>query len=137
VDGTDFHIPNTRLEKLFYSHKFKKSGLRYEVALSIIGGDIVWIHGPFKAGIWPDFKIFRAGLIHQLGKNERVEANDGYIGKDPCTVKVPGGFSRTDVNSVVTQEVRARQETVNKQFKQWGCLKQVFRHDVEKHAACF
>ena len=137
MNGTDFQIPATRPGKSFYSHKFKKSGLRYEVALSIIGGNIVWIHGPFEAGLWPDVKIYRTGLIHQLGENERVEADDGYIGEDPRTVKAPGGFTRTDAHGVVAQEVRARQETVNKQFKSWGCLKQVFRHDVEKHSACF
>jgi hypothetical protein len=118
VDETDFQMPATRPGKSFYSHKFKKSALRYEVTLSIIGGNIVWIHGPFEAGSWPDVKIYRAGLIHQLGENERVEAADGYIGEDPGTVKAPRGFSRTDAHGVVAQEVRARQETVNKRFKQ-------------------
>jgi hypothetical protein len=36
VDGTDFRIP--AWGRKFYSHKFKGSGLRYEVALSILGG---------------------------------------------------------------------------------------------------
>jgi hypothetical protein len=117
VDGTGFQIPKTRPGKSFHSHKFKKSGLHYEVALLIIGGDIGWSHGPL--GIWPNVKKFRAGLIHQRGENERVEADNGYIGKDPRgkdprTVKVPGGFSRMGAHGVVTQEVRTGQETVKK-----------------------
>ena len=65
VDGTDFHIPQHGWK--FYSHKFKKSGLRYEVALCIMTGDIVWINGPYEPGIWPDIKIFRDSLMSHLG----------------------------------------------------------------------
>ena len=43
VDGTDFLAPN--YGKKWYSHKFKHSGLRYEVALSIKTGWICWISG--------------------------------------------------------------------------------------------
>jgi hypothetical protein len=28
---------------------------------------------------------------------------------------------------------RARHETVNKRFKQWACLQNVFRHNVDDH----
>ena len=30
-------------------------------------------------------------------------------------------------------KARARHETVNRRFKQWGCLKQLWRHDRKKH----
>ena len=45
VDGTDFRIAEQG--KRFYSHKFKKSGLRYDVAICIKSGDIVWVSGPY------------------------------------------------------------------------------------------
>ena len=35
------------------------------------------------------------------------------------------------------QRIRARHETVNKRFKQWGCLQNKFRHDILKHAEVF
>ena len=59
-----------------YSHKFKTAGVRvqYEIAVSILKGDVVWIHGPFPCGKWPDISIFRDSLINHLGQNERVEA---------------------------------------------------------------
>ncbi len=38
VDGTDFQIPERGRD--WYSFKFKKSGVRYEVALSMLGGEI-------------------------------------------------------------------------------------------------
>ena len=33
--------------------------------------------------------------------------------------------------------VRSRQETVNKRFKNWGILKQVFRDNIPKHGDAF
>ena len=81
VDGTDFRIPNRG--RAFYSHKFKKSGLRYEVAVCIKTGKIVWINGPFQCGCFPDITIFQDALMHELLEGERVEADDGYIGEAP------------------------------------------------------
>jgi hypothetical protein len=50
VDETDFQIPQKGLPKkgnAFASHKFAgKSALRYELGVSILGGDLVWIQGP-------------------------------------------------------------------------------------------
>ena len=48
----DFCIPQHGQK--FYSHKFKKSGLCYEVALCIMTGDILWMNGPYEPGFWPD-----------------------------------------------------------------------------------
>ena len=47
VDGTDFRLQRQHPCKCFYSHKFKASGYRYEVAICIKTGDIIWTHGPF------------------------------------------------------------------------------------------
>ena len=77
VDSLDFQIP--WLGTKFKSHKLKFSGgLCYEVAVSIIGGDCVWINGPYEPGIWKDITIFHNGLLSMLDLGERVEADDGY-----------------------------------------------------------
>ena len=57
VDGTDFRIA-MGYRKPFWSHKFKKSGLRYEVGLCILTGDICWWSGPYAPGNWNDMGIF-------------------------------------------------------------------------------
>ena len=53
VDGTDFQITDQGDHwDGWYSFKFKKPGLQYEVALCILtGGWIVWIQGPYPLGI--------------------------------------------------------------------------------------
>jgi hypothetical protein len=124
--------------KGWYSHKFKGPGLRYEVCLGIRSGDIVWVHGPFPCGKWPDVKIFRNALKYFLGEGERVEADGGYVG-NPEFVVAPDA-SVGEERARMKKRIRSRQETVNKRFKQWGCLKQVFRHNddlARRHSSCF
>jgi hypothetical protein len=135
VDGTDFRIAEHG--KPFYSHKFKKSGLRYEVGLSIGTGDIVWLNGPYECGRWPDISIFRDSLLSHLEPAERVEADDGYIGEHPLHIKCPAGFANPESTLFMQQRARNRQETVNKRFKDWGLLKQVYRHEISSHGLAF
>lgn len=79
VDTVDFRIPFHG--RKFHTHKWKfGSGLRYEAAVCILTGELVWINGPFEPGIWNDVSIFRSCLLSMLEDGERVEADDGYIG---------------------------------------------------------
>lgn len=105
-----------------------KSGLRYEIAICILTGDIVWINGPYECGMWNDLMIFRDALISHLAPKERVEADDGYLGEHPRYVKCPKGFANPPETEYMQQRVRNRQETINRRLKSWGILKQVFRH---------
>ena len=137
VDGTDCPmLEPSPFHKKWYSFKFKSAGLRYEVAVCIQTGDIVWINGPFPCGWWPDIKIFRSRLIHMLAPGEKVEADEGYRG-EPTKVRRPGTYySRVDKQA--KKRARARHETVNKRLKQWNCLKQKFRHhELSKHKKLF
>ena len=82
--GTDFQIQITGHR--FYSHKYQKSGMRYEVATSLISGDLVWITGPYEYGKWPDISIFQNSLLSYLTEGKRVEADD--VTADPTTASV-------------------------------------------------
>ena len=100
VDGTDFEIEEPgpfikKISKLWYSHKFKGPGLKYEVGISILNGDIVWIHGPFNCGM-NDLQVFRDGMVHYFQTSERVEADDGYQGDCPQYTKTPGGITHLE-----------------------------------------
>ena len=131
----DFCIPEHG--RRFYSHKYKKSGLRYEVGLCILTGDIVWINGPYECGVWPDIKIFRNALMFELDDGERCVADDVYVGEHPDRIKCPKGFPNRDESKEMESYVRGRHETVNKRFKQFGALKQVWRHDIWSHGDAF
>lgn len=139
----DFRAPHFQpFSKAWYTHKFNGPGVRYEIAVCILTGWIVWLNGPYPCGDWPDINIFRAALKHELGHGERAEADDGYIGEYPATIRIPA--SEDDFVDPVFERmrgrVRKRQESVNRRFKHWKCLKEVFHHSDDyavKQSDCF
>lgn len=136
VDGVDFLTPFHG--RRFHSHKFKfGSALRYEIATSIIRGELVWINGPYEPGKWNDISIFRNGIMSELEPGERVEADDGYVGEAPQHVKCPKSIGQLPLTESMQALVRRRHETINKRFKQWAILKQCYRGELHKHCLPF
>ena len=136
VDGTDFRIAKG-YSKPFWSYKFKKSGLRYEVGLCIQTGSICWWSGPYAPGKWNDMAIFWDGLVYMLQPGERCETDRGYQGAAPTYVKCPGGVEANPATAGIQQRVRSRQETVNERFKNWAILCGTYRHALMEHQSVF
>ena len=90
VDGADFLIPFHG--EMFYSHKYNKSGLRYELAVCIKSGDLCWLNGPFAAGANDDLSIFRSGLMTELEEFECCKADDRYKGESPRHINCPSSL---------------------------------------------
>jgi hypothetical protein len=135
VDGTDFPI----LEQLpfnskWFSFKFNGPGVRYEVAISIQTGDIVWVHGPFPCGEWPDLRIAREALIYALDAGEMYLADGGYHDGNNWS-DTPNGLNNFE--QYQKSLARARHETANGKFKKWGALQQKYRHRLETHSSVF
>lgn len=107
------------------------------MAVCILSGDLVWVNGPYEPGIWNDLAIFRNALLSELESGERVEADDGYRGDSPKFVKCPASIGNREDMETAAAYVRRRHETINKRFKQWGILKQVYRGDIRKHGTAF
>ena len=133
VDGTDFPIVEPWPFKLdfnrkFYSYKFKRSGLWYKVAIAVYKGNIVWFHGPFPCGAFNDVKIFSLKLQTMLLYCEKVITDRGYKGNPFCMTP---DDSWNEEQTKFMAKARARHETINRRLKQWGCLKQLWRHDCK------
>ena len=62
---------------MWCSHKFKSAAFKYEVGVCIKNGSIVWVSGPWPAGI-PDAEVFQTRLSTYLEDDEVVEADNGY-----------------------------------------------------------
>ena len=143
VDGVDFRIKEPspyekEWSKRWYSSKFNGPGLRYEIAVSIAGGDIVWINGPFAPGQFPDYKIFlECGLKDMLETGDRVEADDGYMNADPQYIKAKSSAWHPDKSNSVRNRVRARHETVNNRMKFFNALGNKFQHPLQRHQDVF
>lgn len=97
----------------------------------------MWINGPFEPGMYNDIQVFRSALIDELDDGERVEADDGYIGEAPRFVKCPKSIAQRQDTEEMQSLVRRRHETINKRFKQFGILKQLYRHDIRDHGSVF
>ena len=138
VDGTDFRIYQPApFSKAWFSYKFRGPGLRYEVALSIATGEIVWTKGPFAPGIWNDIAIFNAFLRVMLeALKEGALADGGYNGVPCITVEAPLD-GEPEYLKKMKQRVRSRQETVNRRLKQFNVLHRIFRHSRHLHIHCF
>jgi hypothetical protein len=134
VDGTDFKINICKpLNTMWYSYKHNGPGLRYEVALCINTGMLCWVRGPSPPGLFPDITIFCTALMQELDPHERVEAGGGYGGEDTEFLKTPANFFHPADKKPMQRRVCTRHKTINKRLNQFGCLKQVFHHKVQKH----
>jgi len=111
------------VNKALYSHKFHGPALRYEVAVSLLSSDIVWINGPFCPGDWNDLEIFRLNLMNQLEVGERIEADNGYVGEAPVYVVCPASCTSTEPSLAMMKRVEGRHEAMNRHLKNWKCMK--------------
>ncbi len=136
VDGTNFCVAKS-YEKPYYLYKFKKLGLRYEVALCIKTGNICWWAGPYLPCIWNNNMIFQDGLVHFLEAGERCEMDDGYRSSAPLYAKCPGDIEANLDKAEMQQRVRNHQETVNKRFKNWAILSTPYCHQLLEHQTVF
>ena len=102
VDGTDIAVPQFKpFWKGWYSHMLNGPGARWEVGLCIQSHHIVWIHGPFPCGHWPDLKIFHHAMISYLDDDAKAEADDGYMGEDCLWILDLFCFSRLSLIVIV------------------------------------
>ncbi len=136
VDGNDFRVAKSN-ERPYYSYKFKKSGLRYKVALCIKTGNICWWAGPYLPGILNDNMIFQDGLVHVLEAGEGCETDDGYRGSAPLYAKCHGVIEANLDKAEMQQRARNLQETVNKLFKNWVILSTPYCHQLLEHQTVF
>ena len=137
VDGTHCRIkePRNEPDKLWFSHKYNKPGVSYEIALHLYKDKIAWVNGPFKAGE-SDLSIFRKefGLKSQLPPGKLVIADKGYPSEEQ--VSIPNTFD-SDAVKLFKQRARARQESFNMRVKEFNILSSCFRSDPKLHGIVF
>lgn len=141
VDGTHCWInepqhPEWSIDTTFWSHKYAKAGVNYEIGISLNESRIIWMNGPFKAGT-PDVKIFATqGLKERLLAVGRKAIGDkGYKGHQ----EVISTYNSHDSRPVTKFKSRAlkRHEYFNNMLKRYECLQGRFRHNQETFATMF
>lgn len=141
VDGTHCWIeepshPDWSQDRTFYSHKYNKAGINYELGIAVAFPRLVWMKGPFRAGK-SDVSIFRdKGLKDRLRTIKKKAIGDrGYNGH-PNEVST---YNAHDCRGVKKFKSRAlkRHENFNNMTKRFDCLSGRFRHGVDQFATCF
>jgi hypothetical protein len=136
VDGTHFLIeePRTDPDSMWFSHKWNKPAVAYELALALHESKIIWVSGPHQAGL-SDLHIFRLGLKQKIEHGKKMIADRGYTGYDE-ELSTPNALDQPEMKAF-KRRVRARQETVNARVKEFRILSDRFRHDLSKHQMVF
>lgn len=142
VDGTHCWIqepkhPTWSMDPEYYSHKYGKAGLCYELGISLWEGRLVWLNGPFPAG-FSDRKIFKEfGLKEKLKTTGKKGIADGGYTGHPNQLSTPN--NRHDDKNVKTFKSRAlkRHEKFNGMTKEFDCLSDRFRHSKDRFRDCF
>ena len=135
VDCTDCLIEEpSPFNSIYYSHKWNHPAYKYEIGISIRGGDIVWVNGPWPAGV-PDSKVFDLVLSKRLGKNEKAECDNGYGNLEKAVIP---GNAKSYLHKKQKSQARGRHENFNGKFKVFNALDHRFRHnDEEEHFLMF
>jgi hypothetical protein len=140
VDGVHCRVQEPQHEtkskdSSYYSHKFKQSGVNYELGISVFDNALVWMNGPFKASRH-DITIFRrAGLQTRIPQGHRIIGDSGYIG-EPVVISTPNVHDPVALRKFKSR-ARARHESFNGRLKNFKCLDERFRHGVDQHKVVF
>jgi len=141
VDGTHCWVsepghPVWSQDSEYFSHKYGKAGVNYELGIALSLNRLVWINGPFKAGE-SDLRVFkRYGLRAKLKALKKRGIGDGGYTGHPLYVSTPNNLDSKDVKKFKSRALK-RHETFNGMTKTFDCLSGRFRHNVKRFATCF
>jgi hypothetical protein len=114
IDGTDCQIQEpVPYNSIWWSHKFNGPALKYELAVCIKTGDIIWLGGPWPAAVH-DQEVFDEALSDMLMPGEMVEVDSGYNRQKKIATS---GMGRSHRIRKVKSQARGWQENVNGQAK--------------------
>ena len=141
ADGVDFKMWEKQHKKFPYdskamSHKFRKCGAKYIIAISVFRRQAVLIAGPFKGGV-ADLDMFtKSGLMARLKENGKVAIVDrGFRTKFADELKhfsYPDYMDSSELHNFKSR-VRLRQETFNGRLKFFQALDTTFKNGFLKH----
>ncbi|CAJ1956085.1 unnamed protein product [Cylindrotheca closterium] len=120
----------------YYSHKYNKAGLDYELGISLVDNRLLWMRGPFPAGT-NDITIFREkGLLDELKKRKQSAIGDrGYNG-EPKHMSTYNAHDNAGVRLFKSRALK-RHENFNSLLKQNKILDTRFRHNEDRFASAF
>ena len=130
--------PTLSRDPKYYSHKHNSAGYNYELGVAISESRLIWMNGPFPAGL-DDRSVFktkglRDKLVH-LGK--KAIADGGYHAREYANVlSTPNEIDDKRTKKFKSRAQR-RHEAFNGMIKTFRCLRDCFRHGEQRFKSCF
>jgi hypothetical protein len=125
-----------RFDFRFYSHKYGKAGLNYELGILLSESKLVWMNGPFMAGGNDKSVLTKKGLKKKLKAIKKKGIGDaGYFGQQGV-IACPNPHNDKKVAKFKSRALK-RHETFNGRTKLFDCLSGRFRHSVDRFKNCF
>jgi len=138
IDVTDFFINSYWQPWNCWSWKHRKSVLKYEIVLHMTKELIIWCSGPWT-GRSSDQGIFNSKLKNILKNKEKLVSDPGYKGEHFITsIKKKRKLSSEEkFFNWERHAISARIENLNERFKKFSCLRNSWRHGIQKHKIAF
>jgi hypothetical protein len=120
----------------YYSHKYGKARIKYELGISLKESRLIWMNGPFPAGK-NDITIFaNEGLKEKLRSTNKMAIGDGgYVGH-PKEISSTNAHDSKEVKRFKSRALKCH-ERFNGYTKAFDCLSGRFRHSTDRFANCF
>ena len=135
IDGVHFKILEYYpFNKKWFSHKFKRAGITYEIGCNVHTGDICWAFGGYPAGV-SDLTMERQGILRVLPPTEIIIADKGYVGEGGNIISPI--LERSHSFNKQHKVIMATHEHVNKRVKYCACMSMVWRHGWKMHILAF
>ncbi len=119
----------------------KRHTIKYEIGVSLLNPQIVWVSGPVEGSVHDLTMTRRSKLFMKLLPGERVWGDMGYIGHPrmltPLKKNWKGKPQIRDLLNPKFGKIRVRIEHMLDRIKIFGCLKQTWRHSLKLHQVAF
>jgi len=141
VDGTHCWIsepghPLFSQDSEYYSHKYNKAGINYELGIALATGKLIWMNGPFKAGRNDKSVFVGEGLKQRLlTLSKKAIGDGGYVGHYDA-ISTPNAHDSYGVKRFKSRALK-RQEDFNGMTKTFKILRERFRHCVGRFPVAF
>jgi len=130
--------PEFSIDTEFYSHKYNKAGINYELGIALKESKLIWMNGPFRAGETDQVTFRNRGLrekLREMGK--KAIADGGYHAQEDFDVLALPNVLDADLVKKFKRRALRRHEKFNGMVKAFNCLSGRFRHPIYRFANCF
>lgn len=141
IDGTHCWIEEPKhadflQDTTFYSQKFNKASLNYELGILLWESRLVWMKGPTRAGPNNIANFVNGGLRDKLLLMGKKAISDAGNTGHQAALSTPNGAYLRNVAKFKSRALK-RHEKFNGMIKTFDCLKGRFRHSVAQFGTCF